>query len=312
MKSFFGKIFIFTIFASIFYTGILFLYGNCVPAKFTPNLTDLRGGYGHSFTRLNEVKQINENIDILFLGSSHTYRGFDTRIFKKHGFNTFNLGTSSQTPLQTLTLLKRYLDEIQPQLVIYEVYPITLMIDGTEGAIDVISNDCNDLYSLQMSLKINSVKTYNAFIYSATRDFLRLNKSFVEPIKKENEIRGDDTYVEGGFVQKEIGFLDLRAITRKDIVIDKNQLKAFGQIVEEINKRKIDLTLVYAPISNAMYSSFSNKIYYDSLMSTYAKYYNFNEMMNVDDTLHFYDRHHLSQAGVKLFNDKLIETIQKK
>lgn len=302
----------FAIFASIFYVGILFLWGNYTPALFKPNLQYLLGGYGHSFTRLNEVKHVNDNIDILFLGSSHTYRGFDPRIFKKHGFNTFNLGTTSQTPLQTLALMQRYLDQIQPKLVVYEVYPITFVIDGVEGGLDVIANDCNDLHSLKMTLKINNLNTYNAFAYSATRDMLRLNKSFSEPITKINEMRGNDTYVEGGFVQKETGFVDMREIFKEDRGLDKNQVKAFEQIVEEVNKRGIDLILVYAPISEAMYASLPNKVYYDSLMSTYAEYYNFNEMMNLEDSVHFYDRHHLNQVGVELFNAKFIKTIQNK
>ena len=88
-------------------------------------------------TRLNEVKNI-KNIDILFLGSSHTYRGFDTRVFKKNGYNSFNLGSSSQSPIQTLTLTKRYLNQLNPKLIVYEVYPTTFTIDGIESSLDII------------------------------------------------------------------------------------------------------------------------------------------------------------------------------
>lgn len=311
MKDFFVKILLFAVFASIFYVCILFFWGNYAPALFQPNLTDLKGGYGHSFSRLKEVKQVNKDIDILFLGSSHAYRGFDTRIFEKHGFNTFNLGTTSQTPMQTLLLTRRYLEQIQPKLVVYEVYPITFMIDGVEGALDVIANDCNDLHSLKMTVEINNVKTHNAFIYSATRDILHQNKTHKEPTYKENEVRGDDAYIKGGFVQKETGFIDMRKITPEHLQVAKQQLKAFKEIINELDKREIDLILVYAPISKAMLANFSNKHYYDSLMTTYGEYYNFNEMMELNDTIHFYDRHHLNQVGVELFNEKLIETIQK-
>ena len=40
------------------------------------------------------------NIDVLVLGSSHAYRGFDPRIFKKAGIKLFNFGSSGQTLLQ--------------------------------------------------------------------------------------------------------------------------------------------------------------------------------------------------------------------
>jgi len=311
MKSFFTKILSFAVFASIFYTVLLLIWGNFAPAMFKPNIGYVLGGYGNSFTRLKEVKQIDD-IDILFSGPSHTYRGFDPRIFKKEGLNTFNLGTSSQTPIQTLTLVQRYLDQVQPKLVIYEVYPLTFMNDGVEASLDIVSNDANDLYSLHMALKTNNTKTYNTLLYASTRDLLRLNESFEEPIIKINEIRGDDTYIQGGYVHKETGFRDMRKITPQNITVGKKQLKAFEQILGKLKERKIDLILVYAPISNAMYSNLSGQPAFDSLMSTYAPYYNFNEIMNLNDSLHFYDRHHLNQAGVDLFNDKLIEIINNK
>jgi hypothetical protein len=45
-------------------------------------------------------------------------------------------------------------------------------------------------------------------------------------------------------------------------------------------------------------------------MNQYADYYNFNEMMSLNDSLHFYDAHHHNQNGVELFNEKLIEVIE--
>ena len=43
------------------------------------------GSSGHMYSRLLEVKSYGR-VDLLFLGSSHTYRGFDTRIFSKYGY----------------------------------------------------------------------------------------------------------------------------------------------------------------------------------------------------------------------------------
>ena len=44
-------------------------------------------------------------------------------------------------------------------------------------------------------------------------------------------------------------------------------------------------------------------------MSTYSKFYNFNEIIDLNDSLHFFDSHHLNQNGVKIFNNKLIELL---
>lgn len=98
MIKFFKKIIFITLISIITSLIGLVVFGNINHYLKTPFLKYPIGGTGNSYTRLSEVEDI-KNIDILFLGSSHTYRGFDTRIFSKYGYSTFNLGTTSQTPI---------------------------------------------------------------------------------------------------------------------------------------------------------------------------------------------------------------------
>jgi hypothetical protein len=44
-------------------------------------------------------------------------------------------------------------------------------------------------------------------------------------------------------------------------------------------------------------------------MRTYGVYYNFNELLELEDELHFYDEDHLNQSGVEIFSAKLIEIL---
>ena len=240
------------------------------------------------------------------MGSSHAYRGFSTEIFLENGYRTFNLGSSSQTPAQTIVLLKRYLENLNPKLVIYEVYPRTLSTDGVESALDIISNDKNDLHSLKMAFQINNIKIYNTLIYSFIRDLLGLNKFFTESVNK-----GNDKYVSGGFVKKEMGFYKPSQLKKKVISLNNYQLEQFSEIRELLRIKNIELILVFAPISKAKYNSYVNKTYFDSLMESYAKYYNFNEIISLNDSLHFYDSDHLNQNGVVIFNKSLIEILNK-
>ncbi|MFQ3676285.1 MAG: hypothetical protein SNJ64_07080 [Endomicrobiia bacterium] len=94
MKKFIKSLAIFSIFSIFFYVILIIIWGNYFPSFLKQNLVYKIGAYGHLFSRLKEVKSTN-TIDILFLGSSHTYRGFDSRIFKRYGYETFNLGSSS-------------------------------------------------------------------------------------------------------------------------------------------------------------------------------------------------------------------------
>lgn len=276
------------------------------PSEYKPNLNYRIGSYGHLYTRLNEVKSV-KNVDILFLGSSHAYRGFDTRIFKTNGYSSFNLGSSSQTPVQALILCKRYLEQLNPKLIIYEVYPIIFEIDGIESSLDLIANDKNDLYSLEMSFKLNNIKTYNTFLYGIIRDFFKLNNSFKEPIKKDN-----DTYISGGYVQTDIIPFDPTPELNDDMIeINKIQIASFEKLLKYLDSKNTDVILVYAPVSTSLYSNYVNNSYFDSIMNSYSEYYNFNEILDLNDTLHFLDSHHLNQKGVDVFNEKLIEILKR-
>jgi hypothetical protein len=306
MRKFISNSLKFTLFASIFYVSSLFvLGGGSVPSVFKPNLNYRIGSFGHLFSRLNEVNTVGD-VDILFLGSSHAYRGFDPRIFLEHGYKTFNLGSSSQTPIQTKVLLQRYLSVLNPETIIFEVYPVTLSLDGVESAVDLIANDKNDQLSLKMALEINNLKTYNTLIYGFTREVLGMNNTFTEPI-----IKGNDTYIFGGFVEKELSFDRPEFFEEQTVLLNEHQLESFSEVVQMIKNQNIELILVYAPITRALYTSYHNTHHFDSIMNGYARYYNFNELISLDDSLHFYDSHHLNQNGVKLFNKALIEVLDK-
>jgi hypothetical protein len=306
MRIFLTRISSFLLFIIFAYPLMIFLIGILpVPQGLISNLNDKMGSYGHLFTRLNEVKHLSTNVDILFLGSSHSYRGFDPRNFN---CKTFNLGSSAQTPIQTKLLLERYLDKLSPDLVIYEVYPRTLEMDGVESSLDLIANDRNDYKSIQMAFRLNNIKTYNTLIYHGLANILNINKNFEEPIKKDN-----DTYIPGGFVESEMGYFKPFDHPRSEWQFRDDQVEAFNECIQFLKMKNIKTILVFAPITEGLYNSYINNHYVDSIFSTYKlEYYNFNRLMQLKDSLDFYDADHLNQNGVKLFNTKLLEILSLK
>jgi hypothetical protein len=133
------------------------------------------------YTRISDLKKY-KNVDILFLGSSRAYRVFDTRIYAKQGYYSFNLGSSSQTPIQTKLLMKRYLKQLNPKLIVYAVDP-NAFSDGVESAMDIIANDKNDRESLKMLAKINHLKVFNTLIYGYYKDYIhKINSSVSQNI----------------------------------------------------------------------------------------------------------------------------------
>jgi len=304
MKKFITSIAAFLALIIVFYPVTLFVWGICISSGLRPNLNYPIGISGHQYSRLKEVKNIH-SVDILFVGPSLAYRGFDPRIFEANGITSFNLGSSNQTPVQTKVLLKRYLRQINPKLIIYEVEPETFSVDGVESSLDIMANDKNDLNSIRMAVELNHIKVYNTLIYSLIRDALSLNSSFNEPM-----IKGEDKYVAGGFVEKEIRFYKKVSCPSKTWDFNENQLIAFKEVVNLIKHHGSELILVNAPITPSLYRSYMNSSIFDHLMSDNSKYYNFNEILPLNDSLHFYDAFHLNQNGVKLFDSKLIELLK--
>lgn len=305
MSKFLKNIFLFSIVVTFGYPLLIFLSGYLpIPQSLKPGINYKIGSYGHMFTRLNEVKKLNSDIDILFLGSSHSYRGFDPRNFKDK--KTFNLGSSSQAPIETKVLLERYLDKINPKLVIYEVYPSTIIADGVESSLDLIANDKNDFKSLKMAIELKNIKTFNTLIYAGFADIFGVNKNFVEPTKK-----GNDSYINGGFVEKEIGYYKYADQTKKEWKFKERQLKEFNDCLYLLKKKNVKTILVYVPITTRLYNSYTNNNYVDSIFNSYnLEYYNFNKLIQLDDSLNFSDDSHLNQNGVNKFNKKLIETLK--
>ena len=309
MKKFIISLFKFFVYLSIFYCILLIFWGRFAPSDLRPNINFIYKSYGHTNTRLHEVEEF-KNIDILFIGSSHAYRGFDTRIFNEAGIKTFNLGSSAQTPLQTEILLKRYLDALNPKIILFEVFPGVFCSDGIESTLDIISNDENDFESIKLALKQNNLKIYNTLFYSYFHSIYRkLNNekyNYIEDVKK-----GEDTYIEGGYVEKKLKLF--KYINHKKIKgkFNEQQFYALERIIEFVNKRNIKLIFIQAPSTSSIYNAQINNFEFDQRISKYGIYYNYNLISKLSDSLHFYDANHLNQNGVQIFDNDVIEFLIK-
>lgn len=258
---------------------------------------------GHLYTRLNDMRSYH-NVDVLFLGSSHAYRGFDTRIFKKAGISSFNLGSSAQTPIETKVLAIKYLDQLHPSTVIYEVSPALFANDGVESSLDLIANDKISVETVKMVFDINNLKTYNTLIYGIYRCIFKLDADVKDPIKK-----GIDTYIPGGFIEMEMRYSHHTTFKKEKWDLKEKQWNRFNETLSLIKKHGIKIILVQAPIAPNFYNAHTNNREFDSLMNaTHLSYYNFNNLQ-LDDSLYFSDEMHLNQNGVKIFNDTLIKVI---
>lgn len=305
MKKFLKTILYFFIFTTVFYVVSVIIVGELI--NFTPLKKNLNynASIGHSFTRLKKAKSIKD-IDILFLGASNAYRGFDTRMYEKRNYKVFNLGSSSQTPLQTEILLDRYLENFNPKIIIYAVDPDAFCSDGVESSLDLISNDIIDYKILKLAISQNHLKLLNTLVYAT---YKRATQRF--HIYKQPNTVGKDTYVNNGFVeQNKIEFYKEKRYKEQKWIFNKEQFIAFERIYKNIEKENIELYLVQPPIVNNKYKSFLNNNIFDEKMNLYGSYCNYNLLLHLNDSL-FYDENHLNKNGVNVFNKQILELIEK-
>lgn len=308
LKALFNFFFGFAIF--VFVALVLFSHPSLVRAL--PNHRDSSGGYGYTLERLKEVEEYS-NIDILFLGSSHTYRGFDTSYFDEQGYSSFNLGSSGQTPLNSYYLLEQHIDKLKPKVIVMDTYwRVAQNGTGIESTADISANSEPNFSIFKMAAASRDIVTLQISITNAMqRTFWR---DLDEVTQREYPA---DEYVHGGYVRTE----------RK---LDPDKVKNLKQHTAEVNERQLAYTekivklaqangskvvLVRTPVTDEFLESIDNYTETASWISdistrTGAQFLDFNKSeirdnLELQSFVNFYDKNHLNNSGVVKFNEEL-------
>ncbi len=304
MRRFVKRILIFTSSCILIYVVSVISIGLISNNGLGKNFVFPIGNYGHSMLRLNEVKT-HSRVDILILGSSHAYRGFDPRIFKKHQFDIFNLGLSSETPIQSYFLLKKYYSQLQPKIVIQEIYPLLLENDGTENNSFLLANEPIDMPLTKLAFNNFNLQNLNAWIYGAFRTILHLNDQIELPEKF-----GEDTYIAGGYSQKDEVPLDTsKTLIAREYIPLKEQIVALDSIQQFCKSKSCSLYFVITPVTSVEKHHILNWSRIIQQIEDIHSVHDFSRLPVLHDTLHFYDSDHLNQKGVEIFNPILINEI---
>jgi len=264
-----------------------------------PNIP-LRGLSTFTFRDL----QGTNNVDIAFIGSSHCYRGFDTRMFEAKGLKVFNLGTSSQTPKVSKLLVNQYLKQLSPTYLVIEVCPLIFSsnVNITESYLEVLVNEYNKSYLIKNNFIWDDIRVHNYLLSHLLDTFLGLKE-------KEASREYRDTYIKNGFVEREFYYRNDSAMKEMNWHLKKDEFAAFEDILKFAKNSNIEVILVNTPVTSVFYNSYGYNNCFDSIMNGYGKYYNFNKLIKMNDFLDFYDTHHLNQSGILKFNQKFLEIV---
>jgi len=311
MRVFLRKIVISFVFCLIVQVIIFVFLSVFITDRQIYNVKLTTGGSGYALSRYADAKLLRD-VDILFCGSSHCYRGFDTRLFEENDIKSFNMGSSAQTPLNTYYLLKEYIDSIKTKILILETFSGTLSLQGSESSIDLISNlELTDNMH-RMVLNTNDFETYKSYAY------LKLNRILYPlNIKHQKEMKSD-IYLEGGYVKttkisnEKINY----NYKKKNVEILNKQLNYIELIAKLCKENEIEFILMQTPMSKSVRNSITNFDEIDQILAALARknsflYVNFNanqmyDSMQLDVNYDWYDNSHLTQTGVNKFNKYLI------
>lgn len=299
---FFLRAFLALCFLAFVYGLGLLVHAELAPAEYQQNLIHKRGANGHLWTRLRELPEY-QGADILVIGSSHAYRGIDPRAFAERGLRLFNLGSSSQSPIQSEFLLRRYLPVLRPRLLLFEVYPeLFCQNESIESALDMLANAYLGLDMFCLLYRQPHTKLINSGIYSFYKQKILADTLYQEPRE-----RGKDRYVSGGYVEREEGSYQAAWQEQGSWQIDASQWRAFQNCLALARQEAIPVLLIQAPVTKVYFQSIQNQSFIDSLFAAQAPYRNYNRMaLALEDTAHFYDAEHLNARGVSLFMDGLL------
>jgi hypothetical protein len=304
----------------LFYVTVLFalsslnLNGLTLLQRLTGN-TVAPGGWGHSLLRFRELENIaaktkngNYNLDIIIIGSSHAYRGFDPRLFKERGYSSFNMGSTAQSPMNSYYLLKYYLPKVKPKAILLELYPVVFAIDGYESTLDLLSN-------LSFSWELMEMSWSTGNLHAIVNCLQKLVGDHKYPVEKFNQKTiENDTYIPGGYVETSMVREVSRKETGREIRVLENQLNYFSKILELAKNYNITVVGVIQPLPDDYLRSIVNfKAVVNNLRQIATKYkvdiYDFNGIVNLDPRLDYEDRDHLNKSGVLKFNKALIDKL---
>jgi len=264
-------------------------------------------GFTHGFlaNRMLDLKEI-EHPDILFVGSSRCYRGFDTRIFAKNGIESFNLGSSAQSLEQSYLLLNKYVDEVKPKTVVLEVAARSLEADGIESTLDLLANVPLDTELCSSALASKNPQTYLALMAAIVRELLRISPTFRSSSR--------DKYIPYCFVERvNQSYQDNKTFVANSAStnIREKNLESLDKIVEMMADRDIKLLLIQVPVIPQRYKTKADSDAIDELFSKRGYYINFNKKLSFLTTDYFFDSSHLNNRGVLVFDELLISTLRK-
>jgi hypothetical protein len=304
MKKIFIKGILLLALSSIFYLGFCFainkvqISGKRVACWFNP-FFQRKGGQEYRIVR---DWQPEKNYDIVVLGSSHAYRGYDPREFESAGFSLYAAGSGFQNTLATYVLANNVFKPKNNPLIIVDLFDQTFTDDGMGSFTRLIENLPDDHSAWQLVSRQPDIRSFNSYM-------CRLFSKQIAP-----EVPDEQGYLRDGYCPKLDTMTVLPPAMSGDKEFNTQFIKYLDRLLEYFDNNKIRYVLVSHPQPkvagyDVFHEQFRNQI--TSIISRHkVQYLDYNSNHDLDNFKHFADANHLNQAGVSIFNQRLIEDMK--
>jgi hypothetical protein len=267
---------------------------------------------------LNEFYQTTDSIQIVFIGSSRCYSSFDADLISNlTHFDSYNLGTSAQSPITSYFVLNELFKYQKPETIFLELSAEVLtnndqLINGGY-VFDHLRFSKNKIkfFFEGFSWKERIMMLFPMFRFRGNLGYL------VKRIFSNPEILSDgDTYITKGFVcnKNRINSENLIRLLRntkwdfEQVDLSKRNIEYINKISELCYEKKVQLFLIISPYPKFVLNNFKNinifrKSLYDIGQRNGRKLLDFSDCTSfLDDTLHFKNSNHLNCQGAYLFS----------
>ena len=297
--------------AYICFFAVLILFFN------KASLLLIRKGNGYGTDILNFYKQEENSINVLILGSSHSYSAVNPYLIEeKTGLTAYDFCTQQQPIWITYYYFKEALKTQKPQYVILDIH--MLLIGNSDYAEDSVNRDAIDKMKMSKN-KIDAIKTsvekredresyYFNIIKYHTR-YKELNSSDIEVVFKGKTIdnKGYKNLPESHYIFPGV---DVNTTDTMDIY-DKN-LEFFYKIVDLAKEKNIELIVIKTPAyyEGDMIKKLNSvtKIAEEKNIF-FLNYIERINTLNLDYNSDFYDGGHLNENGSIKFTNQLIKDL---
>lgn len=297
----------------------------------------LSSNYEFSYMMMKEMYECPENIDVLFSGSSHAFRTYDTALADELlGEKTFNAGSNGQLLATSYYLLR----EVAARNQLKTVYLDTCFMIGqrtipeNEGSMYYISD-----YMKWSSNKIEylwdagGLRSFANGIFCTSRRNLR-NINIIENIQSKSLAAGDysnltfehEIYRGDGFVYVDAKLGDVDNVDFEEMagrydltaavpMVD-DAYEYLIKIIDYCAENNIELVLVDQPMPDELITQVKGYDNYVSFLTKLSEeynisYLNFNLYKGYEKSLDdYYDENHLNGSGAEKYTEIFCNTVK--